>query len=111
MKFFSQIFTGRRVVCAAGSFVVCVFAAGCGKAVQVVVPGDFHGALVVHCTSTGMNTAPLRADGNGVADGVCPASETGVQVFRAGQQAVVSGSPGWTRTADGTPTSIRVEVD
>ncbi len=84
---------------------------GCGKAVQVVVPSNFHGSVVVHCTSTGMNENPLRADDNGVADGVCPSFETGVLVYRDGRQASVRRSPGWTRTADGLPTSIHIAVD
>ena len=100
----------RRVCVTVVLSAACFSAVGCGKPVQVIVPDDFHGDLVVHCTSTGTNSLVLHADSNGVADGVCPSVETGVQVFRAGQQVLISGSPGWTLTRDGIPTAVRIDV-
>lgn len=91
--------------------VTSVSSTGCGSAVRVDVPSYFHGSLVVHCTSTGSNEAPLHADTNGVADGPCPPVETGVLVYRDGTLASVLHAPNWTSTHDGIPTSIHIQVD
>ncbi len=93
------------------SLLACLSCVGCGGAVQVDVPADFHGRLVVHCTSTGSNDATLRADSNGVADGPCPSVETGVLVYRAGAPMRIARAPRWTDTRDGIPKVIHIEVD
>ncbi len=90
----------------------CINATGCCVgAVQVAVPSHFHGRLTVHCTSTGSNDAPLRADGNGIADGPCPSVDTGVLVYSEGTPMRIARAPRWTDTHDGIPSAISIEVD
>lgn len=83
---------------------------GCSHPLTIIVPKDFHGTVVINCTSVGTAKESINTDMLGSGQGTCPAFQESLNVLRDGQHAYLQGSPLWDQTSDGNTKAIRFVV-
>lgn len=106
-------FACRSIATAASSALLSVSLCaltGCSHPLNVNVPKDFHGTVVINCTSVGTAKETIQTDLNGAGEGTCPAFQESINVTHDGQHAFLQGSPVWDQSSDGNIKGIRFVV-
>ncbi len=84
---------------------------GCSHPLEVDVPANVHGRVIVMCESFSAAASPIRVNAEGLAEhAACPTSQSSLVVVRDGQPVKPVSSPNWSTTGDGILLSVDFEL-